>query len=55
MIKEGVLQRSIVNGEQGDAHVIMRFEYRIEYRIVTVDALKPIIHLFESRLGGTYR
>jgi len=28
---------------QGDAHVIMRFIYRIEI----IDALKPIVHLFE--------
>ena len=43
---------------QGDAHEFMRFMYRIEI----IDALthseacaKPIVHLFESRLGGTYR
>ena len=28
---------------QGDAHEIMRFVYRIEI----IDALKPIVHLFE--------
>ena len=28
---------------QGDAHEIMRFMYRIEI----IDALKPIVHLFE--------
>ena len=27
----------------GDAHVFMRFVYRIEI----IDALKPIVHLFE--------
>ena len=29
--------------EQGDAHEFMRFVYRIEI----IDALKPIVHLFE--------